>query len=38
MQKQYDRQSQNSIHREEQAKWNIYVAENLKKFETYKSL
>lgn len=37
MQFLYDTQSQNSINKEEQAKWNAYVAENLKKFEAYKS-
>ena len=37
MQYQYDAQSENSINREEQAKWVIYVADNLKKFEVYKS-
>ena len=37
MQNQYDTQSQNSINKEEQAKWIAYVAENLKKFEAYKS-
>jgi len=37
MQNQYDAQSQNSIHKEEQVKWEAYVAENLKKFEAYKS-
>lgn len=37
MQKQYDTQSQNSINIEEQAKWNLYVAENLKRLEAYKS-
>ena len=37
MQSQYDTQSQNSINKEEQAKWAAYVTENLKKFEAYKS-
>jgi hypothetical protein len=37
MQHQYDAQSQNSINKEEQAKWAAYVAEKLKKFEAYKS-
>ncbi|WP_323788762.1 DUF922 domain-containing protein [Psychroserpens sp.] len=37
MQHQYDTQSQNSINKEEQAKWAAYVTENLKKFEAYKS-
>ena len=37
MQFLYDTQSQNSINKEEQAKWNTYVTENLKKFEAYKS-
>jgi len=37
MQHQYDTQSQNSINKEAQAKWAVYVAENLKKFEDYKS-
>jgi len=37
MQHQYDTQSQNSINKEEQAKWNVYVAKNLKRFEAYKS-
>ncbi|WP_431135733.1 DUF922 domain-containing protein [Psychroserpens mesophilus] len=33
----YDTESQNSINKEEQAKWAAYVSENLKKFEAYKS-
>lgn len=37
MQYQYDTQSQNSINKEEQAKWATYVTENLRKFEAYKS-
>ncbi|MCB0381793.1 MAG: hypothetical protein KDD05_00375 [Psychroserpens sp.] len=37
MQHQYDTQSQNSINKEAQLKWNAYVAVNLKKFEAYKS-
>jgi hypothetical protein len=37
MQYQYDTQSQNSINKEEQAKWMAYVSENLQKFEAYKS-
>lgn len=37
MQEAYDTQSQNSINKEEQAKWNTYIAENLKKFKAYKS-
>lgn len=37
MQEAYDTQSQNSINKESQSKWNAYVAENLKRFENYKS-
>ncbi|WP_435412227.1 DUF922 domain-containing protein [Psychroserpens mesophilus] len=37
MQHNYDTESQNSINKEEQIKWNAYVAENLKKFEAFKS-
>lgn len=37
MQYQYDTQSENSINKEEQAKWTAYVTDNLKKFEAYKS-
>lgn len=37
VQHQYDTQSENSINKEEQAKWAAYVAENLEKFEAYKS-
>lgn len=37
MQEAYDTQSQNSINKEAQAKWNTYVAENLKTFEAFKS-
>jgi hypothetical protein len=37
IQQQYDTESQNSVNTEAQAKWNVYVTENLKKFEAYKS-
>ena len=37
MQYQYDAQSENSINKLEQAKWDAYVVENLKKFVAYKS-
>lgn len=37
MQNAYDSQSKNSRNKEEQAKWNSYVAEQLKKYEAYKS-
>lgn len=37
MQHAYDTQSRNSINKEEQAKWNTFVAEHLEKFKEYKS-
>lgn len=37
IQQQYDRESQNSVNAEAQAKWTAHVAENLKKFESFKS-
>jgi len=37
MQRKYDTQSEHSINKELQTHWAAYVAENLKKFEAYKS-
>ena len=37
MQNQYDRESNNSINKDAQAKWIVFVAKELKKYEAYKS-
>jgi hypothetical protein len=37
MQNQYDTESNNSINKEAQAKWILFVAKELKKYEAYKS-
>lgn len=37
MQEAYDTESNNSINKEAQTRWNIYVAKRLKKYEAYKS-
>jgi hypothetical protein len=37
MQNQYDSESNNSINKEAQAKWIVYVVKELKKYEAYKS-
>jgi hypothetical protein len=37
MQNQYDSESNNSINKDAQAKWIVFVAQELKKYEAYKS-
>jgi hypothetical protein len=37
MQNQYDRESNNSINKDLQAKWSLFVAKELKKYEAFKS-
>ncbi|WP_299226567.1 DUF922 domain-containing protein [uncultured Psychroserpens sp.] len=37
MQQLYDTESQNSINKEQQAKWNAFVSKELKTYEAYKS-
>ena len=36
MQNQYDKESNNSINKDVQAKWSLYVAKELKKYEVYR--